>query len=284
MAPWVAGARCPSRPTPRGRCSPPHCSEWKSRSVPERILVDLAGGVLTVTLNRPDKRNAIDSVMIDELHAMLDRADLDQHVRVVAIRGAGKDFCAGMDLDELLASADQSSEANYQSALRFGSLFTRMRALPKPVVAIVHGRALAGGMGLATGCDIVLAHPEAAFGYPEIQRGFVPAIVMAMLRRLVGSKLGFDLVATGRQLKAAEAEGARLVSRVLPADGFESEAAEVLKGLAQTSATALALTKRQFYEAESRPFAEAIELGARVNALSRTTPDFRDAIQRFLKK
>jgi enoyl-CoA hydratase len=107
---------------------------------------------------------------------------------------------------------------------------------------------------------------------------------MAMLRRLVGSKLGFDLVATGRQLKAAEAEGARLVSRVLSADGFESESAEVLKGLAQSSATALALTKRQFYEAESRPFAEAIELGARVNALSRTTPDFREAIQRFLKK
>lgn len=250
----------------------------------DRLVIELIDGVLTVTLNRPDKRNAIDVVMIEELHAMLDRAELDQHVRVVAIRGSGKDFCAGMDLDELLASADKTSEENYQSALRFGALFTRMRDLPKPVVAIVQGRALAGGMGLATGCDIILAHPDASFGYPEIQRGFVPAIVMAMLRRLVGSKLGFDLVATGRQLKASEAEGARLVSRVLSGEGFESEAAQVLKGLATTGATALALTKRQFYEAESKPFAEAVELGARVNALARSTPDFREAIKQFLKK
>jgi methylglutaconyl-CoA hydratase len=250
----------------------------------DRLQVSLADGVLTVTLNRPDKRNAIDSGMIEELHAVLDRAELDQHVRAVALRGAGKDFCAGMDLDELLASAGKTSEENYQSAMRFGSLFTRMRALPKPVVAIVHGRALAGGMGLATGCDIVLSHPDAVFGYPEIQRGFVPAIVMAMLRRLVGSKMGFDLVATGRQMSASDPDGARLVSRVLSRDGFEAEAAQVLKGLAGSSATALALTKRQFYEAESKPFAEAVELGARVNALARSTPDFREAIARFLKK
>lgn len=250
----------------------------------ERLLVALAEGVLTVTLNRPDKRNAIDAPMIEELHAMLDRADLDQHVRVVALRGAGKDFCAGMDLDELLASADKSSEENYQSALRFGSLFTRMRVLPKPVVAVVHGRVLAGGIGLATGCDMILAHPDAVFGYPEIQRGFVPAIVMSMLRRLVGSKMGFDLVATGRQVKAGDPEGARLVSRVLSRDGFDAEADQALKGIAASSATALALTKRQFYEAEGRPFDEAIRLGAEVNALARSTTDFREAIGRFLKK
>lgn len=252
--------------------------------MPDRLNVGLADGILNVTLNRPDKRNAIDTAMIEGLHVALERAELDQHVRVVALRGAGKDFCAGMDLDELLASAGKTSEENYQGALRFGSIFTAMRALPKPVVAVVQGRVLAGGMGLATGCDIILAHPDAVFGYPEIQRGFVPAIVMSMLRRLVGSKMGFDLVTTGRQVKAADPDGARLVSRVLSREGFEAEAAEVLQGLAASSATALALTKKQFYEAESKPFDDAIELGARVNALARSTPDFRDAIARFLSK
>ena len=252
--------------------------------MPERLLTDLAGGVLTVTLNRPDKRNAIDTAMIEELHGMLDRAELDQHVRAVALRGAGKDFCAGMDLDELLASAGKTTEENYQSALRFGDIYVRMRALPKPVVAVVHGRVLAGGMGLATGCDMILAHPDATFGYPEIQRGFVPAIVISMLRRLVGEKVGFDLVGTGRQLKADEAERLGVVSRVLTRDGFEQEAAEVLKGMASASATAMALTKRQFYEVEGKAFPNAVELGARVNALARSTPDFRDLIQQFLKK
>lgn len=250
----------------------------------EHLQTALADGILTVTLNRPEKRNAIDSGMIEELHAMLDRAELDQHVRVVALRGAGKDFCAGMDLDELLASADKTSDENYQSALRFGSLFVRMRALPKPVVAVVHGRVLAGGMGLATGCDIILAHPEAAFGYPEIQRGFVPAIVISMLRRLAGEKVGFDLVATGRQITATDAERLGLVSRLLSRDGFDAEAEAILRGIAVSSATALALTKRQFYEAEGRAFADAVELGARVNAVARSTPDFRAAIVRFLNK
>lgn len=250
----------------------------------ERLRTTLADGVLTVTLNRPEKRNAIDAVMIEELHAMLDRAELDQHVRVVALRGAGNDFCAGMDLDELLASADSSIEQNYQSAIRFGSIYVRMRALPKPVVAVVHGRVLAGGMGLATGCDIILTHPESVFGYPEIQRGFVPAIVISMLRRLTGEKVGFDLVATGRQVTATEAERLGLVSRVLSRDSFEAEAEAILRGIAVSSATALALTKRQFYEADGKPFADTIELGARVNALARSTPDFRAAIARFLQK
>ncbi|HEX4633911.1 MAG TPA: enoyl-CoA hydratase/isomerase family protein, partial [Gemmatimonadales bacterium] len=120
----------------------------------DRVLVSLADGILTGTLNRPDKKNAIDTVMMDALAELLERADLDAGVRLVVIRGAGKDFCAGMDLNELLASADQTVEQNRAAALRFGDLFIRMRALPKPVVAVVQGRALAGGCGLATACDL----------------------------------------------------------------------------------------------------------------------------------
>jgi len=250
----------------------------------ERVLVALAGGVLTATLNRPDKRNAMDAAMIEALLAVLNRADLDGDVRVVALRGAGADFCAGMDLNELLASADQSVERNREAALRFGAIFLRMRAVPKPVVAVVHGRALAGGCGLATGCDLVLAAESAQFGYPEVQRGFVPAIVLTMLRRAVGEKVAFDLAATGRLLDATEAAAAGLVSRVYEDADFEEQVGDVLRALAAAGASALALTKQQFYQLEGLAFEDGIRLGADVNAVSRTTPDFRAALTAFLKK
>ncbi len=248
------------------------------------LLTALDGGVLTLTLNRPEKRNALDAALIDALHAALDRADLDAEVRVVVLRGAGKDFCAGADLEELLDSALRTMEDNERSALRLGRLFLRIRELPKPVVAVVQGRALAGGAGLATGCDLVLASERAQFGYPEIQRGFVPAMVMTMLRRLVGERRAFDLVATGRVLAAAEALELGLVSRVLPEAGFESASGAVIAGLARSSASALALTKRLLYELDGQTFSDGIALGARVNALARAHPDFRTAISAFLKK
>jgi methylglutaconyl-CoA hydratase len=248
------------------------------------LLTDLADGVLTLTLNRPEKRNALSSGLLRELAAGLDRADLDAGVRVVAIRGAGKDFCAGADLEELLASADRTPAENEAAALTMGNVFIRMRQIPKPIVAIVHGRALAGGAGLATGCDIIVAQESAKIGYPEIQRGFVPAMVMTMLRRLVGEKLAFDLAATGRVLTSAEAATAGLVSRVYPDPEFEQRVSELLKGLVQSGASALALTKRQFYQLDGLDFEAGIRLGARVNALSRATPEFRESIATFLRK
>ncbi len=248
------------------------------------LLTALTEGVLTLTLNRPEKRNALDSALIEALHQALDRADLDAAVRVVVVRGAGRDFCAGADLEELLDSALRTMEDNERAALRLGRLFVRMRELPKPVVALVQGRALAGGAGLATGCDLVLACETAQFGYPEIQRGFVPAMVMTMLRRLVGERRAFDLVATGRLLTAEEALEHGLVSRVIPETVFESAAAAVIAGLAYSSASALALTKRLLYELDGQSFSEGIALGARVNALARAHPEFRTAISAFLKK
>jgi methylglutaconyl-CoA hydratase len=252
--------------------------------VSERVDVTVAGGVLTATLNRPDKRNAIDTAMIDDLLAALERADLDASVRVVALRGAGRDFCAGMDLSELLASADHSLEQNRQAALHFAQIFVRMRRLPKIVVALVQGRALAGGCGLASACDLVLATESAQFGYPEVQRGFVPAIVMTMLRRAVGEKIAFDLAATGRLLNGTEAAAVGLASRVYEDADFEEQAGEVLRVLAEASASALAFTKQQFYQLDGIAFEDGLRLGADVNAVSRSTPDFRAALSAFLKK
>lgn len=248
------------------------------------LATALDRGVLTLTLDRPDKRNALNSDLIDALHAALDRADLDAAVRVVVLRGAGKDFCAGADLAELLASADRALDENELEARRLGLLFERIRLLPKPVVAAVHGRALAGGAGLATACDVVVAGVSSQIGYPEIERGFVPAMVMAILRRLVGERVAFDLVATGRVLGAEEAGRLGLVTRVVGDDRVGDEAEAIALRMAAGSATALALTKRLFYDLDGLSFADGIALGARVNAAARATPDFRQAISRFLAR
>ncbi len=248
------------------------------------LLSTLDGGILTLTLNRPEKRNALDTPTLDLLHAELERANIDAEVRVLALRGAGKDFCAGADLNELLDSADKTPDENERAALHLGSVFTAIRELPKPVVAVTHGRTLAGGMGLATACDLVLAPASGRYGYPEIQRGFVPAMVMTLLRRSVGEKIAFDLAATGRVVEAAEAYQIGLVSRVIADGEYPERVAGILEQMAGTSASALALTKQQFYQLDGLPFAEGIRLGARVNATARTTPDFLEAIATFLKR
>lgn len=242
------------------------------------------GPVLSLVLARPAKRNALSLPLIEALHDALAAAELDAEVRVVTLRGEGPDFCAGADLQELLASADREPAANERDALRLGALLARLRTFPRPVVAIVHGRALAGGAGLATACDIVVAAESSRFGYPEMERGFVPAMVMTLLRRLAGEKAAFELVATGRVVGALEAHALGLVTRVVPDERLQAEAGELVARLASASPSAMHLTKKLFYELDGRSFEEGIALGARVNALARATPDFRAAIARFLAK
>ena len=247
------------------------------------VAVALSGKVLTVTVDRPDKRNALSTAVVDALHEALERAELDADARVVVLRGAGKDFCAGADLDELLASADREPADNEASARRLGEVFVRIRRLPKPVVAAVQGRALAGGAGLATACDIVLAGSRAQLGYPEVQRGFVPAMVATILRRLAGEKVALDLLLTGRVVGAEEARALGLVSRVVPDGELDTATTQLAENLGAGSPSALAFTKRLFMELDGRSFEEGIAQGARVNAAARMTPDFREAIARFLR-
>ncbi len=248
------------------------------------LLASSGAGVLTLTFNRPHKRNALSAELIAALAAAVRDAELDASVRVVLLRGGGRDFCAGADLAELLASVDRRPEENEAEALRLGELFLALRALPKPVVAAVHGNAVAGGCGLATACDLVLARSDARFGYPEIQRGFVPAMVLTLLRRSVGEKVAFDLAATGRLLSAGEACAAGLVSRIISPETFETEVASVCAALAGASATAIGLTKKLLYELDGLGMADGIRLGARVNALARSTREFRELVEKFLRR
>jgi methylglutaconyl-CoA hydratase len=252
--------------------------------VSDVLTTALDDGRFTLTLNRPDKRNALNRAMVEQLHTALERAELDAAARIVVLRGAGKDFCSGADLVELLDSAGATPEENVAHASRLGDLFIRMRELPKVVIAVVHGKALAGGCGLATACDLVLAHEQATFGYPEVQRGFVPAMVTAMLRRCLGEKKAFDLVGTGRLVSAGEAVQMGLASRVIPSDGFETSVGSVLDELKGRSVTALSLIKKQLYESDGRSFRDSVRLGAEVNAMARTTPDFHAAVASFLNR
>ncbi len=159
-----------------------------------------------------------------------------------------------------------------------------LRRMEKPVVALVHGRALAGGCGLATACDLILASEDAQFGYPEVKLGFVPAMVMAILRRLVGEKVAFELVALGDTIDAEEAHRLGLVNRVYGREEFEDRGGELLTRLARRSASALALSKRLLYQIDGASFESAIRAGAEVNALARLTDDCQEGIRRFLDR
>ena len=243
-----------------------------------------AGGVATLALNRPAKRNALSAAMISELARFLDEAGADPAVRVVAVRGAGPDFCAGADLEEIAASRSRGPEEGLADARRLGEVFLRIRRLERPVVALVTGRALGGGCGLATACDLVLAREDAVFGYPEVRLGFVPALVMSVLRGKIGESAALELLLTGERVGAAEARATGIVNRVFSREDFEESAAGYLSALAARPATAVALTKRLFYGLDGASFEQAIARGAEVNAIARLTRDFGDGLDRFLHR
>ncbi|MYH53745.1 MAG: enoyl-CoA hydratase/isomerase family protein [Gemmatimonadetes bacterium] len=248
------------------------------------VVLEAGGGVATLTLNRPRKRNALSSELVAALSAGLDRAGDDPSTRVIALRGAGPDFCAGADLSEIAASQREGPEAGLADARRLGEVFVRIRGIDRPVVAIVQGRALGGGCGLATACDIVLAHENAVFGYPEVHLGFVPALVMAPLRRKVREAAAFELVAQGHRIGASEAADLGLATRVLPEEGFDAAAAEYLRELASRPATAVALAKRLVHGLEGVAFEDAVARGAEVNAMARLTEECREGVKRFLNR
>jgi methylglutaconyl-CoA hydratase len=249
------------------------------------VLVTQEGAVGVITLNRPDKRNALNDTVVAGVKAALAELNADDSVRVIMLTGSGPDFCAGADLAQLERIAeDAGAMANLDDAQSLGDLFIRMRHSPKPIVAAVRGNAIAGGAGLALACDIVLADEDAVFGYPEVHLGFVPAMVMALLRRAVGEKIAFELVSRGNRIDADEAWRLGLVNCVFEADAFEDEVALYTRELTQRSASALALTKRLLYGMDGSSFEEAIARGAEVNALARATEDCRAGVRRFLER
>ena len=244
----------------------------------------LSGGIATLTLDRPEKRNALNAALIEALTRALERTAEDPSVRVVAIRGAGSDFCSGADLEELERMSALSEEENLADARRLGRLFILLRRHPRPVVAVVRGRALAGGAGLATACDLALAHEDARLGYPEVQLGFVPAMVMTILRRKVPEAVAFELAVRGERIDAAEGERLGLFSRVLGDAEFDAEANSYLAELASRPPSAVAICKRLLYELDDLGFEDGIEAGVRANVRARMSEECREGVKRFLER
>lgn len=250
----------------------------------EPLLVRREGAVARLVMNRPEKRNALNAALISALKAALREADADREVRVVALEGAGKDFCSGADLSALRTIAEGSAMENLEDVDQLAELFGLPRRMRKPVVAIVRGRALAGGCGLATACDLVVAAESAQLGYPEVKIGFVPAMVMAILRRNVSEKRAFELIVRGAPIAAAEAERIGLINHVFPDDALDGEAAVLLAELAERSPSAVQLSKRLLYHSDGMTFEAAVRAGADVNVVARMTEDMQAGVARFLER
>ncbi len=245
------------------------------------ILYSAADRVARITLNRPEKRNALSAEMLASLREVLQRAADDAEVRLLLIRGEGPDFCAGLDLNEVLKSEDEPSAL--ASARRLGELYIAMRRHPKPIVAAVQGCAFGGGAGLATASDLILASESAQFGYPEVKLGFIPAIVTTMLRRSVSERLAFELAVGAEPISGQEAWAIGLINRVYSVAEFDSSVDNYVAALAQKSATAMSLAKKLLYEMDGMSFEAAIEAGAQANARARMTDDFKVGVEKFLR-
>ena len=248
------------------------------------VLYSVAGATARITLNRPEKRNALNAAVIASVKEKLREASQDESVRVVVITGAGKDFCSGADLAALQRIAEATVDENAEDARSLLDLFLLIRQIPVPVVAAVRGRALAGGAGLATACDIVLASTSARFGYPEVKIGFVPAMVMAILRRNVSEKRAFELITRGAEISAEEAKHYGLVNQVFADEGFDSEVAAYVGEFEKLSRSAISLTKTLLYQIDGLSFPAALETGADVNVIARLTTDCQERIAKFLTK
>ena len=250
----------------------------------QALIYAVEGTVALLTLNRPEKRNALNDALISGLKESLRAADANDAVRVVVITGAGADFCSGADLSALQKISESSVPENLEDAQFLMELFALIRRVRVPVVAAVRGRALAGGCGLATACDLVLAARSARFGYPEVKIGFVPAMVMAILRRNVSEKRAFELITRGAEIDAGEAERIGLVNHVFDDEQFEMEVENYVAGFEKMSRSAVMLSKRLLYHMDGMTFETALQAGVDVNAIARMTEDCQQGIAKFLKK
>jgi len=248
------------------------------------VLLEVRDAVAYLTLNRPEKRNALNDELVTDLKAALNSASNNDAVHCIVLRGAGGDFCSGADLSALQKISQASVAENLSDAQSLGELFLLMRQVRVPIVAAVRGRALAGGCGLALACDMVLAETSARFGFPEVKLGFVAAMVMAILRRSASEKIAFELITTGREVSAEEASHFGLVNHVFESDNFDADVDKFARRFERLSRSALSLSKSLFYSSESMAFEDALAAGVDVNATARMTYDCQKGIARFLSK
>lgn len=242
-------------------------------------------GTRTLTLNRPDKRNALNSAMVEALHDAL-RADAkDSTSRVVVLTGAGSAFSSGADLEALREMRTAGPMQNRADSERLAALFDTIYTHPKPVIARVNGHAIAGGSGLAAVCDFAIAVESAKMGFTEVRIGFVPAIVMVYVRRKLGETALRDLMLRGRLIDAAEAAELGLIHQAVPESDLDAEVQALARDLSRdTSASAVALTKQMLSDVPGMGYREALDHAVQMNAFARATDDCQAGIRAFLNK
>ena len=251
-----------------------------------RLELELDGGIGTIWLNRPDKRNALDRTMVEELREAVIQLEADSSVRAIILAGRGSAFCAGADLDYLRSMAAFTVLDTMEDSAALARTLRAIYEASKPTIARVHGPALAGGCGLATVCDIVVASEGAKFGYTEVQIGFIPAIVMAFLLRKVSQIQARELVLSGMIIDARQAHARGLVTTVVEggAEELDARIRAVTEPIVRASASAVSLTKQMLTALDGMPLDSALDYAARMNALTRMTPDCQAGIARFLAK
>ena len=237
-----------------------------------------------ITLNRPQVRNALSPDLVTHFHAALDRVEARDDVAAVIVTGEGQAFCGGADLKILQEMTAQSAEEARQDSQRLMNFFRRVHEFPKPIIAAVNGSAMAGGCGLASVCDIVLAAEDAVFGYPEVRVGFVPALVAVFLVRICGEKKARELLLTGRVFSAQEAQEMGLVNHVVARESLLEKAQELAQEISQNSPTAVRLTKELIKDLQGLSLEKGLIAALHLNALIRTTEDFKEGVSSFLEK
>ncbi len=251
-----------------------------------RLLYETVNRKATITLNRPEKRNALDDVMVGELTTAFTQAARDQNVKVIVLQGSGTAFCAGADLDYLSRIAAYDLEENRADSTKLANLFRTIYELRKPVIGVVNGPALAGGCGLASVCDFVIASEErAAFGYTEVRIGFIPAIVIIFLVKRVGEGRARELILRGNSISALEARRIGLANLVVPEAQLEASVTALADELIQNNSLyAMGLCKEMLSKLNGLNVADALEFAANMNAAARMTADCKAGIAAFLNK
>ena len=233
------------------------------------LISETIDKVRVLTLNRPDKHNALNTLLTQQLLDALRQTEHDDSVHAVVLTGAGKSFCAGADTSEFSSLVPDNPQAVMRRADLTSALHLSFSQLSKPVIAAVHGNALGGGAGLAIACDMVVMADDVRFGYPELQHGIVAAVVLANLVRQVGAKHAFELVAMARPINGARAQALGLANQVVPQDQVLSSALEMAHRLASWSPVAMATTKRTFHKACDLSLAQALDVGRDANVIMR---------------
>ncbi len=249
----------------------------------QTLHVTVSDTIQTITLNRPERRNALTAEMVRELTQAFARAS-DSDLRVIILTGAGQSFCAGLDLEELRKMADRSPDDHLQDSENIATMLRTLYDLPIPTIAAVNGAAVAGGMGLATICDFTYAVPEARFGYTEVRIGFIPAIVSAFLIAQTGEKRARDLLLSGRLITAEEAHAIGLVTQIVEAAELQATVAVLAHTLVANSPTSLRATKHLLSSQQHTRLDMALYEAVQANAELRGTADFHEGLAAFLEK